>query len=92
MEGRECVGVWVCGALIMGPRCLDFICGHQGAAVLSEERVRWPSEQRFRSVGWEGGVVGWGVGGGAGAGAMTLLPCGGDWMSCGDKTLGPEPL
>lgn len=37
MEGRQWVGVRVCGALVMGPKYLDFICGCQGAAVLREE-------------------------------------------------------
>lgn len=29
--------VRVCGDLIMGPRCLDFICGCQEATMLFEE-------------------------------------------------------
>lgn len=37
MEGRQWVGVRVRGALVMGPKCLDFMCGRRGAAVLREE-------------------------------------------------------
>lgn len=49
MEGRQWVGVLVCGTLIMGPRCLDFICGHReqlcclrrGAVARATFQTRW---------------------------------------------------
>lgn len=54
-EGRT---VGVRGALSMGPRCLDFISGHQGAAVPFEEGCsgqRTVSGQWGRRDGWMGG-------------------------------------
>lgn len=58
MEGRQWVGVRVCGALVMGPKYLDFICGCQGAAVLREEGCggQIVSDQRGgRGSRWMGG-------------------------------------
>ena len=74
-EGRT---VGVHGALSMGPRCLDFICGHQGAAVLFEEGC---SGQRtvpgqWGRRGWVDGRPGggkWEIGSGQGSGMTSCL-------------------
>lgn len=79
-EGRR---VGVRGALSMRPRCLDFICGHQGAAVLLEEGC---SGQRTVSGQWgrrgwvdgrrRGGRPGggkWEIGRGQGSGMTSYL-------------------
>lgn len=91
----------MCWALSVGPGCPGFMCGHQGAAVLSEEGCSGHRTFLARGAGrvWldgrrRGGRPGgdmWEMGSGWGSG-LTFLTCWGGWMLCGGETVEPETL
>lgn len=84
---------------VRGTRVSGFMCGHQGATVLSEEGY---SGQRTLArgqvgCGWMGGgevgAPGRHVGDGVELGLRSdLLTCWGGWMLCGGETVEPELL
>lgn len=87
-------------ALSVGPGCPGFVCGHQGAGVLSEEGCsgqralsgqwgRWGRWLDGRRRGGRPGGDTWERGSGWGSG-LTLLTCWGGWMPRGAETVEAE--